>query len=146
MKRLASLVAAVTALLAFSGVGAASAAPTPDARRATAAAYDDFVGTFYGHTRHLTVRDDHIAREVIYDGCCTHGITVRYRITASVGDKHNGYLRARVLRVRLGDWTGHHPHRGDVKRITVHHGVFVSHHTGTNYCTRRAGMTGVCGA
>ena len=145
MKRLVSLVAATTfALLALPAT--ASAAPTPDSPRATAAAYDAFVGTFSGHTRHLTVRDDHIAREVIYDGCCTHGITVRYRITASVGDKHDGYLRARVLRVRLGDWAGPRPHRGDVRRITVHHGVFVSHHTGTNYCTRRAGMTGACGA
>ncbi|HWJ80714.1 MAG TPA: hypothetical protein VNS55_00650 [Nocardioides sp.] len=151
MKRLAHLLATLLLGLAVA-VSASTASPAQGSAVGTAAraSYGDFVGVWVGHTRHLRIRADHTARAVIYDGCCTHVITVKYRTSHPRGDRQRGSLRARVTRVRIfadGYYgPGEAPQRGDVGRFRFRHGVLHDPHTGTTYCGPKAGQTGVCGA
>ena len=148
MKRSASLlVALLLGLAAWGSAPAPSHAATSHGAPA-ARAYSDFVRTWYGHTRHLRIRSDHTAREVVYSGCCDHVINVRYRVSHPHGTTRRGSLRARVTHVRVFDpgLVTNPPHRGDRGRFQVHHGVLTDPFTGTNYCTIHAGQTGACGA
>lgn len=147
MKRSAHLlVALLLGLAAWGSTPAVSNAA--DSPGHAARSYSDFVGTWYGHTRHLRIRSDHVAREVVYFGCCDHVIDVRYRVSHPHGTPRRGSLRARVTRVHVFDPSAvdNPPHRGDVGRFRVRHGVLHDPFTGTIYCTLHAAQTGVCGA
>jgi hypothetical protein len=143
------LVVLLLGIAAWGSTPAASdAAPRAAAHAPVARAYSDFVRTWYGHTRHLRIRDDHVAREVVYSGCCDHVINVRYRVGKAHGTTRRGWLHARVTRVRVFNpgLVDNPPHRGDTGRFRVRHGVLDDPFTGTNYCTIHAGQTGACGA
>ncbi|GAA3804425.1 hypothetical protein [Nocardioides panacisoli] len=153
MKRSAHLLAALLlGLTAWSSAPAASHAAAPHGTAPhvapVARSYSDFVRTWYGHTRHLRIRSDHTAREVVYSGCCDHVLNVRYRLGHAHGTTRRGWLHARVTHVRVFDpgLIDNPPHRGDRGRFRVRHGVLTDPFTGTNYCTIHAGQTGACGA
>ncbi len=110
-----------------------------------------FVGTWYGHTRTLTIGPTGTAKESISDGCCDRVIRLTSRLSRPrrIGDSL--VATATVVRVRVFDRSaftaGHRPPRvGDRGRFTLRRGVIVERLTGTTYCNPRASRLGRCGA
>ena len=110
-----------------------------------------FVGTWYGHTRSLTIRETGVAKESISDGCCdlVVRLTVRLSRPRRVGD--SVVATATVVRARTYDPSafepGHPPPRvGDRGRFALRRGIITEQLTETTYCNARASRFGRCGA
>jgi hypothetical protein len=110
-----------------------------------------FVGTWYGHTRTLTIDHSGVAKESISAGCCDLVIrlTVRLSRPRRIGDSI--VATASVIRARIFDRSafapGERPPRvGDRGRFKLRHGVISEGLTRTTYCNSKASRVGTCGA
>ncbi|CAN5382188.1 hypothetical protein BH11ACT8_BH11ACT8_32070 [soil metagenome] len=141
---------ALAVLLTFAPTGQAVAqGPGADERGAAApATFATFRRDWYGHTRSLKVRRDHIARESVYSGCCERGADLKFRLSKPRGTTRHATIRAVLVKVRYWDRSlgGARPHRGDVVRFTLRRGVLTEPIVGTVYCNDAAGRRGACGA
>jgi hypothetical protein len=134
--------AAIAIVGAFLLIGAGGSARTTLA---------PFVGTWYGHTRGLTINRAGVAKEFISAGCCDLAIrlTVRLSRPRRIGDSI--VATASVVRARIFDRdafaTGERPPRvGDRGRFKLRHGVISEGLTRTTYCNSKASRVGTCGA
>jgi hypothetical protein len=132
--------AALAAALLLMGAGG-SARPT----------LAPFVGSWYGHTRTLTIGRTGIARESISDGCCDRIVRLTSRLSRPRRVGGSLVATATVVRVRVFDrgafTAGHPPPRVDDRsRFTLRRGIIVERLTGTTYCNPRASRLGKCGA
>jgi hypothetical protein len=118
------------------------------AHRATRAT---FAGTWYGHTRSLTISRKGRAKESIDDGCCTHVIDLRFRVSHIRGTASHASARARVTAVHVHDHSYYSksnppPHVGERRRLRLGNGVIKEPFTQTTYCSTKADLKGYCGA
>jgi hypothetical protein len=130
----------LTVALALVGTGA-----SPHATLKT------FAGTWIGHTRTLTITRHGHARERIYGGCCDHIIDLRFRLSHPRGTPDRAAARARVTYVRVFDASAFGkgqrvPRVGQRGTLRLKNGVITEPFIGTNYCDRKAGRRGICGA
>jgi hypothetical protein len=110
-----------------------------------------FVGTWYGHTRVLTVDRAGVAKESISDGCCD--LVIRLTTRLSHPRRLNGAVvaTATVVRARIFDRSAYGPSHppprvGDRGRFTLRRGIITERLTDTTYCNKRASRLGRCGA
>jgi hypothetical protein len=127
---------------------AATGAAAPQVHKAT---LKTFAGSWFGHTRGLKIGRKGHAKEDIGNGCCDPVITLRFRLSHVRGTTHKASARAIVTAVHVHDRSDFPkgsppPHKGEVRRIHLKHGVITERLTGTNYCDMKADETGVCGA
>jgi hypothetical protein len=127
---------------------AASRSAAPQAHKAT---LKTFAGSWFGHTRGLKITRKGHAKEAIGDGCCDPVITLRFRLSHVRGTSHKASAKATVTAVHVHDRRDFPkgsppPHKGEVRRIHLKHGVITERLTKTNYCDTKADKTGVCGA
>jgi hypothetical protein len=151
--RVIRLVAAAAVIVAVPVVGSQAAytqtgPATAAARKATRTT---FAGTWYGHTRSLTISRKGRAKESIDDGCCTHVIDLRFGLSHIRGTPSHASARARVTAVHVHDHryfskSNPPPHVGERRRLRLGHGVIKEPLTHTNYCTLKADLKGYCGA
>lgn len=114
------------------------------------ATLEPFVGTWYGHTRSLTVDRAGVAKESVSDGCCDLVIRLTLRLAhpRRIGD--SVVATATVVRAHVFDRSAFGkrtpPRVGDRGRFTLRRGIINEHITGTTYCDSRASRLGRCGA
>lgn len=145
---------AVTAIAAASLSSVAEAAPADAGAGATAASHATlrtFAGTWYGHTRSLKITSKGVATESVGSGCCNPVIDLAFRLSHPRGTSSNASATARVVAVDVHDdgaFTNSDPapRVGQTKRLRLRDGVITEPFTGTNYCNRRSGRKGTCGA
>jgi hypothetical protein len=143
--------AAILVAVPVVGSQAASRQGGPATSAAQKATRATFAGTWYGHTRGLTISRKGRAKESIDDGCCTHVIDLRFRLSHIRGTSSHASARARVTAVHVRDHryfskSNPPPHIGERRRLRLAHGVIKEPFTKTNYCTLKADLKGYCGA
>ncbi len=145
---------AVTAIAAASLSSAPQAAPADGRAGATAASratLRTFAGTWVGHTRSLKITSKGVATESVGSGCCNPVIDLEFRLSHPRGTSSSASATARVVAVDVHDdgafTSGDQaPRVGQTKRLRLRDGVITEPFIGTNYCDRRAGRKGTCGA
>lgn len=106
----------------------------------------DFVGTWQGHTRQLTIAADGTIVEDVYAGCCTHLVKLTYRAGAVRGTVGAATIAATVQAIDPGDGSyGPLPKVGQTTKLSVDGPVITSLLTGLDYCSHSAPV-GYCGA
>jgi hypothetical protein len=158
-KSMVVVIAATTGLAMMPATMSQAASPNPAVRTVAATAtphahkatLKTFAGTWVGHTRGLAITRKGRAKEAIGDGCCDPVITLRFRLSHVRGTTHRASARARVTAVHVHDRRDFPkgsppPHKGEVRRIRLKHGVITERLTKTTYCDMKAAKTGVCGA
>src|SRR3954471_9724565 len=136
----------VVALVVLGALAPAPVAPAP-----RPAALGTFVRVWIGHTRSLKITHRAVAKETIYDGCCTHVIDVKMRLSDVRGRPGHASARVTATAVHVfakGYYSKKHPapHVGEVRRIKLRHGVITEGLTDATYCNDRTGRKGICGA
>lgn len=116
----------------------------------TKAAFANFVGQWYGHTRELTITNSGVATESIGNGCCDPVIDVTYQLSNPKQEGDTWTVPATVTAVQVHPgWQGANqpaPQIGQSYNLTLSRGVIVSSLVGTNYCDTEADQAGTCGA
>src|SRR3954453_11948587 len=141
--------ARIRLVVALVVLAAVVAAPVASASRH--ATIGTFVRVWIGHTRSLKITHRAVAKETIYDGCCTHVIDVKMRLSDVRGRPGHASARVTATAVHVfakGYYSKKHPapHVGEVRRIKLRHGVLTERLTNATYCNDRAGRKGLCGA
>ena len=145
------VVARVLAAAAVSVSQAGAERPVRVTAAAKKATLRTFAGTWYGHTRSLKITRKGRAKESVGDGCCNPVIDLKLRLSKPRGTRRRASVRARVTWVKVRDksyFSKKHPppHVGQRRRMRLRNGVITEPFIHTNYCDRRAGRKGICGA
>jgi hypothetical protein len=149
------IAAAIAASIIAGLLLTASTPAAPGRATATAAAHKatraTFAGRWFGHTRSLKIGPKGHAREAIGDGCCNPVISLRFRLWHVRGTTNRATARARVTAVHVHDHSYYSeahppPHVGERRHLRLRNGVIKEPFTHTNYCDRKAGLKGICGA
>lgn len=140
----------LTAVVFTSVVGSsvAVAAPWASTKPAT---LSTFAGTWIGHTRSLVITRSGAVHESIGDGCCDPIVDIWFRLTRPRGTTARASVSAIITRIAIhhAPFTGtihRTPRVGDIAIFNLAGGVIDETLSGTNYCNRRAGAKGICGA
>lgn len=109
-----------------------------------------FSGTWYGHTRSLTISHGH-ARESIGSGCCDPVIDLELELSRPHGRPNGATAIVTVTAVRVRDTRIYTkarpaPRVGQTGTLRLRGGVITESLTRTNYCDKTAGRAGKCGA
>ena len=114
------------------------------------AGLDVFAGRWGGHERSLRITPGGQATMVVYLGCCTHVITMSFRLPRVRGTYTIARARARVTRVHVFTNSlftpGHAPRVGQVGTLRLKRGVITEPFLGGIYCDEFNGARGYCGA
>jgi hypothetical protein len=108
-----------------------------------------FAGTWFGHTRSLTITRRGRAKESIGNGCCDPVMDLKLRLSRPRGSSRHASVRARVTSVDVHDRSAmsrRPPRVGETRRLRLRHGVIKEPLTHTNYCNMKADLRGSCGA
>lgn len=110
----------------------------------------EFVGTWSGHTRLLTISNSGLGKESISDGCCTSVLDLTFQLSdpQGIGVK-KARATATVTAVRLGPgWYANTPPPvvGQLGMLTINGGVITDHISGTTFCDSAKTSTSTCGA
>lgn len=140
----------VSVLVAVLVTSASQASPT-DQTTGARATLRTFAGTWYGHTRSLKITLKGVASESVGAGCCDPIIDLKFRLSHARGTSTKASATAHLSAVTIHDKTAFTtrnpaPRVGQTKRLRLRNGVITEPFIGTNYCDRRAGQKGTCGA
>lgn len=131
-------------------IAPAAAAPQPVQQAAEKATIKTFTGTWYAHGASLRVNGKGRAIIRISDGCCTHLLTLKFRLSRVAGTTAKATARARLTSARYS--TSTYPPASKRKRVgyvgtlRLRGGVITDPFLKLPWCDEAAANRGVCGA
>jgi hypothetical protein len=123
----------------------------PAASAAAPATLATFAGSWIGHTRSLTISRTGVAKEDVYDGCCTHMVRFSFTLSHPSGSTSDATATATVTAVHVYTPTEFSksypaPRVGETAKLTLRRGVITTGFSGGNFCDQSVDTHGACGA